>query len=863
MNEGVPQERTSLRGAETLSPELTQVLQEAVQKFALAYKIRQAAGYDYKPSNAVDGNFPLRMQYGQLREEIKRLGRLHDAGEQLDEDDYSRLVKIQAAFDRSYEKVLQYAKEHDINIPEAETNPEPARKLTVKSNLAGEESVNEALEDATISDTMKSHTESVPKPQLAADMHESNPEATITPDSEAVENVPTPEAQPETGLNPETKQALLRTLSEYEAKIEDYRSTLTKEAVDKHPAYQDFTRRAQKLRSLLDGSWTEADTIVTQLVKTEQPRIDALFQTLQSDLQTQREQFEASVGPDMTELRDLMEEVAEPEDENDGTKTQTENAPKKTGWFDPAYRRAHNAAAPQEITNTTTSAAGDVYQLTPDMQVNQVDTENQKVSEASEIGAWPTDPDKVPKFKPEWQQVATETDADEANANESTSEKEASPKYHADSIGEFPTDPNQVPEFKQPWQMVATEDTEPSVPPAATGTTKIERKEPAATMLGLELPPSGPLGASQVAILKAEVGKMLLVVDKKSPAPEKKAVHDAWSILYAADTANGLSETQRQQLAELAPRLPSVGFEAAAAEVKVWQELQSKVPALQEKIQTADTVTKSNWKRRGRNILLAVATLGGLAYFTSDSESPDKVTDTSSKTDTSTASSPDTTAATTDTQEVAPTPDTTEPTLDAPELVQDGVPYVIDSTPHVPDASIQDRHAPEAPEQGPGRTYESPTPVDIDNFDDTNDTTSEASPEVTVTSATDAAPAEREAPTTLPPVEQLLDTMFERSEIEYIFQPGSKINTVSEALWETWKRNSDVLEIDQPLSKAKFLRTMYEVIDETEQNPAVHEALTNRMQIKSGDIDKVFVNERIDLKPLLEKMSAKLKAVTI
>lgn len=797
MNEGAPQEeRNSLREVETLSPELTQELEDAKTKLLAASKIRQKAGKSYQFTNAIDGNFPLRMQYGQLREEIKRLGRLHDAGEQLDEADYSRLVKIQAAFNRSYEKVLQYAKEYDIDIPEPEMNPEPTRKVAVSSSTTGEESVNEAPEDAIITSTMKSNPESAPtKPQLAADIYENSPNDVSGAASVEPASAPPAESEKESekSLDTETKQTLLAALDRYETNIEKFRSTLTNQAVDKHPAYQEFTRRTQQFRSLLDGSWKEADTIVTQLVKKEQLRIDALYKELQSDLQTQRDQFEASVGPELAAMRDAQGEV---------TNTEADKSPKKTGWFHPAYRRAHNAATPPDSTEVTTSAPDDVNQLTPDTQVDQGDTENQQSSEVSDIGAWPTDPDQVPEFKPERQQVLhTEAQPDASNTfteNENTTKIDSNPE--------------------------------------GTATSTVERTEPAATILGLELPPSGQVGSSAAFMLREEIGRIMLHMNKKAGSDAKKAVHEAWSVV-ASMSPHGLSPLQREQLIAIAPRLPEIDKVTGEIESARWKKLNFALPSLQEKIAKADDVTKSNWKRRGTKTLLAA-----LAFIAV----PEKMKDS---------------------EPVEPNTVLAQETVDGDMLHTDTLaekipPYVTDSTPFVPDAAITNRGTPEAPTKGPGRVYESPTPVHTENFDDANDTTSETSPEVTVTSTTDEAPAGQEARLSLPPVEQLLDTMFERSEIEYIFQPGSKINTVSEALWETWKRNSDVLEIDQPLSKAAFLRTMYDVIDETEQNPAVHEALTKRMQIKSGDIHKVFVNERIDLKPLLEKMSAKLKAVT-
>lgn len=820
--EQAPQEKaSSLRGSETLSPELAVTLREAVQKFSEAYKIRQAAGYDYKPSNAVDGNFALRMQYGQLREEIKRLGRRLDAGETLEADDYRTLVKKQAAFDRSYEKVKQYAVDNNIDIN--------------ATNETGEESPTDTEEDAMITDNMESThrspgmgSEKAPmnmRPELVADMHESgsldaDEGQPRTPKVEAA-------APAEAGLSYEVKQALLDTLATYESRVEAFRSKLTDTAVDSHPAYTEFKKRTQKLRSLLDGSWSEADTIVTQLVQSEQPRIDALYTELHNDLATQRQEFEASFGPEMTAVRDAMD--AAPVDASKA-ENETDTPIKKTGWFDPAFRRDRGVEPQNAAATTADTKTSEPFQLTEDMRVD-TDTTDEALAA---VGEYPDSPDSVPEFTADWQRLATETAETKQVKDTTTTDTKSA------GIGSYPDTDTAIPHFQQDWEKVAAEKSASNTELSTAAAERVSDNEQV-TVLGQELPPSGPVGAEATQALNIAIGKMLLVMDKRSPGREKKAVHEAWGILHAVSPEQGLSAVQRQQLQALAESLPKDSIESVAAETKAWQELQNRLPSLSEKLQTSEESTLTKWRRRGKRILLAAAIVLGTATATNENDANGSNT---------TNSDLDTTPMT-----------TMVDGLDAPEA--DSVDTIVPSATEAPELETT---APDQPVSGPGRTYESS--VDTDNFGQ-SDNAIDSAPEYQA--FTDSDIEQREALEAIPPMDRMLDTMLERQAIEYRFTPGSKIDTISEAMWDVWKQNADTLQVDSPVSKSQFLSTMWKVISDVEKQPAIHEALTQNMGIDSGDIHLIQAEDETDvskrkvynLLPLFQKMEAQLKEVSV
>lgn len=117
---------------------------------------------------------------------------------------------------------------------------------------------------------------------------------------------------------------------------------------------------------------------------------------------------------------------------------------------------------------------------------------------------------------------------------------------------------------------------------------------------------------------------------------------------------------------------------------------------------------------------------------------------------------------------------------------------------------------------------------------------------------TDAPVAEDVPPYPAMPSDEMLNR---GSEVEHLFtfEPGSKVDTVSEALFEEWKAEPGVLAED--LTKKEFLAQMYTAIADIEKNPLENTELMEQMGITSGDIDKVFDGQEIDLQPFFEYLN--------
>lgn len=91
--------------------------------------------------------------------------------------------------------------------------------------------------------------------------------------------------------------------------------------------------------------------------------------------------------------------------------------------------------------------------------------------------------------------------------------------------------------------------------------------------------------------------------------------------------------------------------------------------------------------------------------------------------------------------------------------------------------------------------------------------------------------------------------------IMFTFTEGNRIDTVSEALFETWKDNPALTE--DALSQKEFLAQMYTAIAELEKDPVKNAELLEQMGIVSGDIDKVQVGQSINLQPFFEYLNTK------
>jgi len=92
-------------------------------------------------------------------------------------------------------------------------------------------------------------------------------------------------------------------------------------------------------------------------------------------------------------------------------------------------------------------------------------------------------------------------------------------------------------------------------------------------------------------------------------------------------------------------------------------------------------------------------------------------------------------------------------------------------------------------------------------------------------------------------------------EVLFTFEPNNQVDTVSEALFETWKDQPELL--DDNMSRSEFLEGMYTAIAEIERDPILNAELMEQMGISSGDIDKVQVGQTINLNPFFEYLNNK------
>ncbi len=89
---------------------------------------------------------------------------------------------------------------------------------------------------------------------------------------------------------------------------------------------------------------------------------------------------------------------------------------------------------------------------------------------------------------------------------------------------------------------------------------------------------------------------------------------------------------------------------------------------------------------------------------------------------------------------------------------------------------------------------------------------------------------------------------------EYTFHPGSKVDTASEALFETWKSHPEVMG-DTHLSNREFLNRIWEVRNDMKLHPEKYTDVLKEMGVTSGDIDKVAVGQKINMQPYYELMN--------
>lgn len=93
-------------------------------------------------------------------------------------------------------------------------------------------------------------------------------------------------------------------------------------------------------------------------------------------------------------------------------------------------------------------------------------------------------------------------------------------------------------------------------------------------------------------------------------------------------------------------------------------------------------------------------------------------------------------------------------------------------------------------------------------------------------------------------------------EMPYTFVYGG-VNNVSEALFDSWKENPEMLGLDDSISKTEFLRQMWTIIADLEKDPVAYGELLDRMGIDSGSIHAVQAGQTINLEPFYELIKAK------
>ena len=106
---------------------------------------------------------------------------------------------------------------------------------------------------------------------------------------------------------------------------------------------------------------------------------------------------------------------------------------------------------------------------------------------------------------------------------------------------------------------------------------------------------------------------------------------------------------------------------------------------------------------------------------------------------------------------------------------------------------------------------------------------------------------------------EYMETVYsdiEKPVIEYTFEKGDKVNTVSEAALEVWEKNSSVIE--KSVTKSAFLSAMWGVIADMEKDLKLSKQITMDMSMDSTDIHHVHSGETIELQAFYELINKKL-----
>lgn len=845
------------------------LLRAAVSKFATAYKIRHAAGYEYRFSNAVDGNFTLRMQYGQLREALKTVGKKLERHEALTENDVEKVQKRYAAFCRSYDRVVEYALENGLAIPEeaasdeAITSPESSAETATREQMLSEEAaikeqrrfhikgdtVMEDPDPTRVSvDTSEATQNSLSALEQAEDAHrlevtarerrtdsyeeaqamsksQTGEELTPAPQNSAklgVRDMPnvettneTPRTEQETpttieaGISDEEKEAIQTRLAEYKEQLTDIKHKTNPRFLETLPVTE-LENRLDKVEALLDGSWPEDESVTTHLLKTELPKVEFLFRQVTTEAQEQIDAFTESVGEEMAEVRHMTQQ-----------ETGTEKSKKQRGWFDPEYRNAQlgdekataeAASASTPVEDETSNTIGDYTD--PEPMLNRLgyrayaaevgNTELQAEDSQSELGGY-TDPEPMIKAM-SWPNTAGEF--------ASSQTQEADPSTTAESVSE------------------------PSAAEGNEGTATEQEASP--RLFGMEVPPAGYEGRKKVAVFRDELEwrsqHRLLTGTPKQQATARQVL----SVLSTLSPLGTLSTSQRERLVHMAQEMDTPAMESTEPKRSTLFEAAAALPALAEKFNSVTPEVRENFKKRGTQTLKAMAVALALTPTALNKEDQEAVNPPETQTGVGDAAVDNFSTPPTETSPEAVPGATTRP---SPSTTPDNL--------NNPTTQYQQPRVDTETLARPEVDSESETIASLEaNIDQAleRDTTA---PDVSI---------ERDLPKQ-PSMSQLLDTMYEQPKYEYEFKPGNRINTVSEAMWDTWQKNADMLKVENPVSKTEFLTTMWEVVRDTEKQPQKFAKLLKAMNIDSEDIHLVFTGKGnvIDLAPLYKEMATRLK----
>jgi hypothetical protein len=343
-------------------------------------------------------------------------------------------------------------------------------------------------------------------------------------------------------------------------------------------------------------------------------------------------------------------------------------------------------------------------------------------------------------------------------------------------------------------------------------------------LLGMDIPEEGPGGVFSARSFR----EGLLILEKRVPTLQKDAEQREKYTELMAILANipdtGLTHVQAQRVHELAY---SINIPESPLKLDVGRTIDEMYQGVEEKITQKLPTMQTLEKKRGFFGALARATVLSLPFVIAGSNL-DKggVYDVDAKEPTASTVEFDTQESV-DTQqevvtEVVPPPSqktsgTFKEGIQKQGEKPDGIEYI-----DVPFSESSDA------EQGYPYTYSDPN--EYENITDPK------------------------TPTETP--DWVAETMSSNV-LEYTFEKGSSINTLSEAVFEKWKQQWTIL--DKPLSTNEFNALLYRTLADLEKDTNTEKALAEKMGIDSLDLDVVHSGKTINLQPFIDVLNQKLQ----